>query len=120
MYKIVRRKIIFFDSLKKRRWLAINILDTLICNRNLFSSTIKGLQLPYTLVAIQLTIPSTAKFPSIPLQQNTIAHVATRCPLDPSTTFTSKKWALDEVKEIEDHIQTASFRPKAFLFSPSD
>jgi len=69
------------------------------------------------LVAIQLTIPSATascltESASIPVNQNVLSNEAfINCPLDPSTTFTSKQWTLEEVEEIENHVQTASSCP---------
>jgi len=40
-----------------------------------------------------------------------MSNVATWCPLDPSTIFTSKIWTLNGVKEIESHIKTACSCP---------
>jgi len=61
-------------------------------------------------VEIQLTNLDSTESSSIPFQQDEISNVVTRCPLDPAT-FISKKWTLEEVIEIENHVHTASSCP---------
>jgi len=67
-------------------------------------------------IVVKLPIPAAAAAAaeepsSIPIHQNAMANVEVQCPLDPSTTFTSKRWTLEEVKEIEAHVRTASSCP---------
>jgi len=62
-------------------------------------------------ILVKLPVPAAAEPLSIPVHQNAIPSVEMQCPLDPSTTFTSKRWTLEEVKEIEAHVRTACSCP---------
>ena len=43
---------------------------------------------------VKLPILAAAEPLSIPVHQNAMPNVEIQCPLDPSTTFTSKRWTL--------------------------
>jgi len=60
---------------------------------------------------VKLPILAAAEPLSIPVHQNAMPNVEIQCPLDPSTTFTSKRWTLEEIKEIEAHVRTSSSCP---------
>jgi len=60
---------------------------------------------------VKLPVPAVAAPLSIPVHQNPMRDTEIQCPLDPSTTFTSKRWTLEEVKEIETHVNTACSCP---------